>query len=82
MTGDVDRTVHATSSTGDEVVRYDRAGRWWLERADGTRAPLRLTTAVAEAIVIARTGGRVHLGRLGGGRFDAAYRKADTTQTR
>lgn len=82
MTGVIDRRVHATSAAGDEVVRYDRAGRWWLERADGTRAPLRLTTAVAEAIVFARTGGRVHLGLLGGRQFDVAYRRADTTQAR
>lgn len=78
----LDRTVHATSASGDEVVRYDRAGRWWLERADGTRAPLLLTTAVAEAVMFARTGGQVHLGRLGGRRFDAAYRKADTSGSR
>lgn len=73
----IDRTVHARGSDGREVVRYDRAGKWWLERPDGTRAPLQLPTAVSEAVVIAwEGGGEIYWNRHGGLRFDADVKKA------
>lgn len=77
MSANFDRTVHATSRDGDEVVRYDRSGKYRLERADGTRANLGLQTAVTEAMLFAVTGGTIYLGRPGGMRFDAEVRKRE-----
>lgn len=71
-----DRVVHARSKSGDEIVRYDKAGKWWLERADGTRAPLKLPTAVSEAIEFSKTGGTIFENRYGGTMFEAKVRKA------
>jgi len=72
MTGHDDRTVHAVRRhDGAEIVRYDRAGKWYLERVDGSRSPLTLRGAVREAV-----GGRVHFGRPGGRIFDAAVVRA------
>lgn len=75
MRDTADRTTHASSKDGSvAVVRYDKAGRWWLERSDGTRAPLRLATAVTEAIVLEADGGTIHFGRHGGSQFDNKVR--------
>lgn len=74
-----DRTVHAVGPDGlEEVVRYDRSGKYRIESwsADGSSvsaAATSLTWAVRTAQRWARTGGKVHLGRAGGTRFDAEY---------
>lgn len=72
----IDRAVHATSKDGDEIVRYDKAGKWWLERADGTRASLKIGEAVEQAISFARAGGKIHTRRPGGKSFDVKVRRA------
>lgn len=74
-----DRTVHATCGT-ESLVRYDRAGKWYVE-FDATERVQRRKVTLAQAVTIAanwsrRTSGEVHLGRLGGARFDAAFRRA------
>ncbi len=67
-----DRTVHAVVQ-GMEVVRYDRAGRWYGESLATTqRGALTLTQAVAPA---KQPGARVLLGLPGGGAFDARMRR-------
>lgn len=63
-----DRTVHAVTHSGIEIVRYNRAGKWWAE-GPTTRLPLTFAEAVAHG---KRRGTTVHLGRPGGSRFDAA----------
>lgn len=40
-----DRRVHAVFQDGGEIVRYDRAGKWWYERGD-YRRQLSLNEAV------------------------------------
>jgi hypothetical protein len=70
------RTVHATSPEGDELVRYDRQGKWYIEPALGKfREPVTISRAVATAIHWHRTNGSIHLDRRGGARFDALVRR-------
>lgn len=72
-----DRTVHVTivPASGDriEIVRYDRAGKWYYEDRGRRR---RLT--LAEAVEFARVDRPAviwHEGRQGGKAFDAKVRK-------
>lgn len=67
-----DRRVHAEDPI-HEVVRYERAGAWYLEHRGGTGRRERLTIAEAAgyAKAMERAGGRVHRGLPGGSRFDA-----------
>jgi hypothetical protein len=71
-----DRTVHAVLADGGEVVRYDRAGKWFLEypytRMIAARR-LSLKQAVQHATSPDAT---VHLGRRGGTRFRAEVWRA------
>lgn len=76
MIDTADRTTHATSADCTvAVVRYNKQGKWRLERADGTKVDLGLATAVIEAILLERDGGRIITGRAGGTRFDAEVSK-------
>jgi hypothetical protein len=68
-----DRTVHARLSDGREVVRYDRAGKWWVEIVGGPRRSITVGEAIDLACVPGET--QVFLGRAGGGSFDAAVEK-------
>jgi len=68
-----DRTVHARTSDGGEVVRYDRAGKWYVEWP-GRMRPRRLVT-LREAVELA-VAGQPLLGQAGGKSFDAKVRKA------
>ena len=78
-----DRTVHARYP-GMEIVRYDRAGKWYLEPV---AAPLRrqqvtLRVAAAQAVWGANNkGGVVLFGRPGGLRFDALVRVRDAARS-
>lgn len=66
----IDRRVHAELPDGSEVVRYEKAGRWFHE-GPGLRRRLTLP----EAADLARTPGtRVHTGLPGGGIFDLRVR--------
>lgn len=72
-----DRTVHAESDVL-EVVRYDRAGKWYLEQKNSdNRQYATLRQAVRAAKWCRRSGGSVYLDLPGGGRFDAMYRSDD-----
>jgi hypothetical protein len=66
-----DRRLHGRVGHG-EIVRYDRAGKWYVEWPGSTRYHVTL----AEAVDLA-TGfkGAAYLGIPGGGRFDAAVRR-------
>lgn len=75
-----DRLVHAGLPDGGQVVRYDRAGVWYVEypaESGVKRRKVKLSEAVALAVEANRApGGFVALGRYGGTRFDADVRKA------
>jgi hypothetical protein len=68
-----DRTAHAQSGS-DQIVRYDRAGKWWLE----STVPLtpRRPLTLASAAHLARVWGPecVFFDLPGGGRFDKLVR--------
>jgi hypothetical protein len=69
-----DRRVHARFPWGTEVVRYERAGKWYLEARDGARDSIKFLTAVHYGRKAANQGGEVFFGVSGGTRFDAAVR--------
>lgn len=70
------RTVHAEGEH-IEVVRYDRAGKWWLEakRPMIPARPVPLRVAVQVAVDLWEDGGTIHLRRPGGTVFDARVRR-------
>lgn len=76
---DADRTVHAWCDRY-EVVRYDRAGKWYVEHKPGSYIPaaqVSLPLAVTFAMKAwYEEDGSVEIGRPGGKRFDALVRKA------
>lgn len=62
-----DRTVHAVTEDGREIVRYDRSGKWYWE-SDRHREHISLHDAVA----LATQGGSIrYVGLQGGSRFTA-----------
>lgn len=70
MTPKNDRTVHGITPDGCEIVRYDRAGKWYLEDGAGKRVrALRIADAAALAAQ-----GRAHLDKPGGQSFDKKVR--------
>ena len=67
---DFDRTVHGLTVDGDEIVRYERAGKWWVEPKAGKRRPVKLAEAAELAVA-----GTAFLDRFSGSRFDALVRQ-------
>lgn len=73
-----DRTVHATYP-GLEVVRYDKAGKWYLEPLDKSlrRQAVTLEGAVRAAVYgVKDSTGEVYFGRRGGAAFDRKVKAA------
>lgn len=77
-TDPLERVVHAVSATGTELVRYDTAGKWYIEWPSGSMIPCEHVT-IAEA---ARTalrweakGGTVLPKSYGGTRLHSEIRK-------
>ncbi len=69
-----DRTVHATCETF-EVVRYDRAGKWYVEEHGGpTRYHIGVFDAAQRALSAEALGGRIFPGLPGGRSFDQKVR--------
>jgi hypothetical protein len=66
-----DRRVHAATPEGWEIVRYDRAGKWYAETLTW-RERITFDMAVYHAT---RAGAKPHLGLPGGTRFDAAVQR-------
>lgn len=68
-----DRRVYAVSAEGQlEIVRYDRAGKWWIERHRPfqSRTHVSVRFAADTARLFETMGGHVNLGRPGGRTFD------------
>lgn len=70
-----DRTVHA-QMRGEQLARYDRTGKWYIESLDSKRRQVSIAGAVAAAESMVFNGGRVYLGQPGGTTFDRKYREA------
>jgi len=72
-----DRTVHGLTSAGAEIVRYDRAGKWYIEPTvpEIRRAHVTVRSAASLAAM-----GTHYPGKLGGGTFDAHVRKFQETR--
>jgi hypothetical protein len=68
-----ERVAHGQTTDGGEIVRYDRAGKWYVEYPASTYKPRRLLTLASA--VEAAVQGVVYLGRYGGTQFDAKVRK-------
>ena len=70
---DLDRRVHARDENV-EVVRYNRAGKWYLEvahdREPKERVGVSVRDAAAEAARIIAHGGELYLHLSGGRTFD------------
>jgi hypothetical protein len=81
MTRADDRTVHARYE-GAEIVRYNRAGKWYIEPTDGrTRTRVNLAAAVEAARWgVENRQGVVHYGAPGGSDFDLAMARLARTQ--
>lgn len=74
-----DRTVHAVTAAGHEVVRYERAGKWFLE-SNGSGGRQQLRVAVA-AYAASRPDATWYVGRKGGEKFDALVAKEKSAQS-
>lgn len=72
----LERIVHGTTADGHEIVRYDRAGKWYVEKADGTRTQISVKRA---AELATRPGAQVFEGRYGGRLFRVAVRRRRQT---
>lgn len=71
MTTQSDRRIHGYSQSGGEIVRYERAGKWYLEYRDS-----RLPCTVEDAALFATAeGAQAFLGVAGGTRFDSLVRR-------
>lgn len=69
-----DRRVHARMITGAEVVRYNRAGKWYLEWPNGRR---RSQLTIGDVVALACTPHCViFYGLPGGDAFDRKVRAA------
>lgn len=71
-----DRTVYAECE-GFEVVRYNRAGKWYVEPKNPERPATHVGVAEAadRAYACAVLGGKVHVGLPGGRAFDLLFVK-------
>jgi hypothetical protein len=80
-----DRSVYAKFPGGDEIVRYDKAGKWYrVEPARdsglGYMHPeqyfrISLAEAINLALHAVEVGGQVYLDHAGGQMFDSKYRR-------
>jgi len=65
-----DRNVHAECANFD-IVRYDRAGKWYVEsKITDKRLHIGVADAALRALSAETLGGRIHLGLHGGRTFD------------
>ena len=75
---DLERVVHAVMHDGCEIVRYDRAGKWYLEPINKTQhGALRTLLTVDYAVALALGAETVYPHQYGGGVFWRRYLKAE-----
>ena len=71
MTGN-DRTIHARLLDGSLIVRYDRAGKWRIEKLGDSGYQVTVGEA---AELVASKGAAFYVGQPGGSRFDLLVRQ-------
>lgn len=71
MAHNFDRTVHGKTANGEDIARYDRSGKWYVESAAGES---RRAVSVQKAAELA-VAGRVFENRYGGTVFNARVRQ-------
>lgn len=77
-TDDSDRVAHAVSPRGAELVRYEAAGKWFVEHPYGTMIPaehVKLRSAARRALQWEAEGGTIFEGRPGGSRLRSEISK-------
>lgn len=74
------RTVHASNELGQEIVRYDRAGKYYLEQDGYARQHLTLGQAVSIATHVPDW--QINYGLMGGSSFDLACRREEDKMRR
>lgn len=73
-----DRRVHAEGPNGCfAVVRYELAGKWYVEDPAGRRRRVSLAEAAEEALLARNSGGILLTGVPGGAAFDHKVAKKD-----
>lgn len=75
--GDHDRTVHARQADYPhewEIVRYERAGKWFIEYKHGSLIPCRHIGVGEAARLAVEAGAFVYFNRPGGAVFDRKVR--------
>jgi hypothetical protein len=70
-----DRTVHAVTHKGVEIVRYDRAGKWFLEWPLGSMVPCKHVGVNEAARTAVEHSADIRVGLPGGKAFDAKVRR-------
>ena len=70
-----DRTVHAVTYKGIEIVRYERAGKWYLEWPSGSMIPCKHVGVGDAARTAVEHGQTINFGLPGGKTFDARVRR-------
>jgi hypothetical protein len=77
-----DRTWHAAFSDGTQLVRYNRTGKYYLEKPEGGRKRILLPSAVQMVVeAYGAAGAAIAFGRAGGMMFDSAVKKALRART-
>jgi len=77
-TNDLERVVHAVMPDGCEIVRYDRAGKWYIEgngKNHQQHKDPRTKLTVDEAVSFALTAEIVYSQQYGGAIFYSRYLK-------
>lgn len=69
-----DRTVHAENEHC-EIVRYDRAGKWYLEPKQSGLQRRRVGIGSTAVEAVRAPGMTIHFGLPGGGAFDRRVRR-------
>jgi len=69
-----DRRVHARTRGGWEVVRYDKAGKWYLELFPTAKVRNRLSLREAAEYAV-NSDAEIFFGLPGGGQFDVTVRR-------
>lgn len=67
-----DRVVHGVTADGGEIVRYDRAGKWYVEW--DSHRPRRAVSVASAAALATMPGAKAYPGRDGGARFSKIVR--------